>query len=128
MTVNQIEKKTTLSERMIRNIGTPTSILLHTIFFIGMFGLVLFGVRFEKMLIGLTTILSIEAIYLALFIQMTVNKTSEDIEDVEKDIDAIQEDERKDDIFDAELSKSLKIIEQRLGVLQDQIIKKHSIK
>ena len=47
---------------------------------------------FDRMLLVLTTIVSLEAIYLSLFIQMTVNYTTQSIEEVESDIDEIQED------------------------------------
>lgn len=74
-------------------IGSPASIVVHTVLFIASFALPVFGlVSFDRMLLVLTTILSLEAIYLALFIQMTVNIQGESIMKVEKDIDEIQED------------------------------------
>ncbi len=76
-----------------RWIGSTASIVFHTILFIGTFVLAYSGlVAFDRMLLVLTTIVSLEAIYLAIFIQMTLNYTSESIEEVEKDIDEIQED------------------------------------
>lgn len=65
------------------------------------------------MLLILTTIVSLEAIYLAIFIQMTVNHASREIEDVgedigeiQKDIDEIQEDvdELQEDVEEIEES------------------------
>lgn len=44
------------------------------------------------MLLVLTTLVSLEAIYLAIFIQMSINQTTESLEVVEHDIDEIQED------------------------------------
>lgn len=44
------------------------------------------------MLLVLTTIVSLEAIYLAIFIQMTVNRHSDELEEVSEDVDEIQED------------------------------------
>ena len=53
----------------------------------------LFGwVNFDKMLLVLTTVLSLEAIYLAIFIQMSVNRSHEHIEDLKEDVTEIQED------------------------------------
>ncbi len=76
-----------------RWIGSPISIVTHTILFLGSFTLAAFGwVSFDRMLLVLTTIVSLEAIYLAIFIQMTLNYTTETIVEVEKDIDEIQED------------------------------------
>ena len=80
------------SEKATRYIGSPTSIVLHTIFFVGIFSAHFFGVPYDDILLILTTIVSLEAIYLAIFIQMTVNKHSEDLEEVSEDIEDIQED------------------------------------
>ena len=74
-------------------VGSLQSIIIHTIIFIVSFATVLFGlIAFDRMLLVLTTIVSLEAIYLSLFIQMTVNYTTEAIEEVEQDIDEMQED------------------------------------
>jgi hypothetical protein len=73
-------------------VGTPTSLILHTLFFVLIFALKLIGVSIDKILLLLTTVVSLEAIYLSLFIQMTVNQHSESLEDVEENIDEIQED------------------------------------
>ncbi|MBU1117536.1 DUF948 domain-containing protein [Patescibacteria group bacterium] len=81
-----------ISEKLTDWIGRPISILVHTILFIGIFGLRFWGYSLENILLILTTALSLEAIYLAIFIQMTVNKTTKSLEEVEKDIDDIQED------------------------------------
>ena len=75
-----------------RWIGTPLSLVIHTIMFIGILALGLLGFDFKTVNIVLTTWLSIEAIYLAIFIQMTVNKNTESIEDLQEDVEDIQED------------------------------------
>jgi peptidoglycan hydrolase CwlO-like protein len=76
-----------------RWIGSVESIIVHTVFFIVSFGAVWAGVlNFDRMLLILTTAVSLEAIYLAIFIQLTVNQTTESLEEVEQDIDEIQED------------------------------------
>lgn len=72
-------------------VGTTQSIILHSLFFVGIFVLVpVLGL--DKVMLVLTTAVSLEAIYLSLFIQMTVNRNTESLEDVEEDIDEIQED------------------------------------
>ena len=86
-----------------------------------MFALVLFGWALNEMLLVLTTLVSIEAIYLALFIQMTVNKTTESLEDVEEDIEEIQEDDIEDDANDKELNKALLTIQNKLTELQKDL-------
>ena len=73
-------------------IGSVSSLIVHTVAFVVSFSLVLFGVPLDRVLLVLTTGLSLEAIYLAIFIQMTVNRQSITIANVEKDIDEIQED------------------------------------
>ena len=80
-----------------RWVGSPTSIIWHTILFIASFVLAAFGfVPFDHMLLVLTTIVSLEAIYLAIFIQMTINYQAQDIAEVQEDIDEIQEDVEED--------------------------------
>ena len=69
------------------------SIVIHTFLFIGSFALAVFGVfSFDHTLLVLTTVVSLEAIYLSIFIQMTINFTQATIQEVEHDIDEIQED------------------------------------
>ncbi len=76
-----------------RWVGSPQSVVAHTFVFLASFLAVGFGlVEFDRMLLVLTTLVSLEAIYLSLFIQMTVNFQGETIEAVEQDIDEIQED------------------------------------
>lgn len=81
-----------LSNRVIGWVGTTSSIIVHTILFIGIFSLRLFDVPIEDILLFLTTAVSLEAIYLSIFIQMTVNRATESLEEVEEDIDEIEED------------------------------------
>ncbi len=73
-------------------VGSISSLVVHSILFILCFVLVLFGVPFEKMLLVLTTVVSLEAIYLAIFIQMTVNRNTQSLEEVEEDVAEIAED------------------------------------
>lgn len=79
--------------RLTKWVGSFASIVVHTTIFAGSFVLVWFGVLpLERMLLVLTTLVSLEAIYLSIFIQMSVNNTKESLEEVEQDIDEIQED------------------------------------
>lgn len=89
-----------------RYIGSSFSLVLHSIFFVGIFALQWLDFSFDKIMLILTTAVSLEAIYLSIFIQMTVNHQghklaevsedvddiSEDVEEISKDIDDIQED------------------------------------
>lgn len=81
------------ADKATKWIGSTSSLVVHTIFFIVSFALpVLQIVSFERMLLVLTTLVSLEAIYLSIFIQMSVNKNSQDIEIIQEDVGEIQED------------------------------------
>ena len=81
-----------LAISITRAVGSVWSIIIHTIIFIISFSLVLFGIRLELVLLVLTTVLSLEAIYLSIFIQMSVNHQARAIANVEQNIDEIAED------------------------------------
>lgn len=73
-------------------IGTPASLLIHSFFFVACFALILMGYEPDRIMLVLTTIVSLEAIYLSILIQMTVNRNIQSLKEVEEDIDEIQED------------------------------------
>ena len=84
-------EKTALA--ITRWVGSPSSIVVHTILFIVSFAAAFTGwISFDRMLLILTTIVSLEAIYLAIFIQMTLNVTNETVEDIGEDVEEMQED------------------------------------
>lgn len=89
--MNTIPPLETLALRASQRIGSPLSLALHTIFFVGIFSLKLFGFSLDQILLILTTIVSLEAIYLAIFIQMTVNQHSRQIEEVSEDVGELGE-------------------------------------
>lgn len=89
---NKLNFLAALSERIPQMMGTTGSIVVHTFLFVGIFLLVPIGFSIDQVMLILTTVVSLEAIYLSLFIQMTVNKQAESLEDVEEDIDEIQKD------------------------------------
>ncbi len=122
-----------ISEKLTSSIGTPISIIIHTFLFLGIFMLKFIGYSVDQILLILTTAVSLEAIYLSIFIQMSVNKTTESLASVEKDIDEIQEDvdDIQEDVEDLnadeenedEVIKSIKDIEKRLTLLHKEITK-----
>lgn len=79
------------AETATKWIGSTPSLITHTILFVTAFIIPLFGIPFERVLLVLTTIVSLEAIYLSIFIQMSVNKNTKDIEEIAEDVDEIQE-------------------------------------
>ncbi len=111
-----------LSEKAMSWIGSVQSLVVHTIFFIVSFGLSIFEfVEFDKMLLVLTTVVSLEAIYLAIFIQMSVNKSHEHIEDLKEDVTEIQEDIEyiQEDI--EEISEDIDEIQEDIDEIQEDI-------
>ena len=122
---DQAEERLSFLEKIANGIiwwvGSIPSLVLHTIFFIGSFALPVFGlVDFDKMLLVLTTVVSLEAIYLAIFIQMSVNKSSEHIEDLKDDVNEIQEDidEIQEDIED--ISEDIDEIQEDIEEINDE--------
>lgn len=91
MPMNTIPSLETLALRASQRIGSPLSLALHTVFFVGIFCLKWFGFSLDQILLILTTIVSLEAIYLAIFIQMTVNQHSRQIEEVSEDVEELGE-------------------------------------
>src|SRR5688572_11487504 len=88
-----VNRQYTGVDRIVANIGSVPSLILHTVFFVGFFLVAVFGfASLEIVLLVLTTLVSLEAIYLAIFIQITVNRHTQSLLEVEEDIDEIQED------------------------------------
>lgn len=116
---NKIEK---LALKVTKGIGSPTSIVIHTIFFGVIFALhPLFDLPYEYILLVLTTVVSLEAIYLSIFIQMTINintarltAVSEDVEEIQEDVGEIQEDVE-------EITEDVGGIEQDIQDLTDDV-------
>ena len=97
-------------------VGTPISLIIHTLFFVGIFALRRFGVTTDYLLLILTTVVSLEAIYLSIFIQMTVNRNTESLEEVEENIEDIQEEVDEDEKSNKVL---LHIIQQMKTIQHD---------
>lgn len=95
MTSNKID-------HLIQWVGSFSSLVIHTIIFIACLIAGLLFDHWDIILLTLTTVVSLEAIYLAIFIQMSINRNTESLEEVEKDIDEIQGDidEIQEDVED----------------------------
>jgi biopolymer transport protein ExbB/TolQ len=125
---NSLDFLEKISFKITQWIGTPTSIMLHTLLFVGIFFLEKFGVKASDILLILTTAVSLEAIYLAIFIQMSVNRQAESLKSVEKDIDEIQEDvedlqedDEEEEIDEQKTKVSLEKIEIGLQKLLNEV-------
>jgi uncharacterized membrane protein len=127
-TYEENQEKLSVLEKIANGIiwwvGSIQSLIFHTIFFIVCFALPIFNiVEFEHMLLVLTTVVSLEAIYLAIFIQMSVNKSSEHIEDLKEDVNEIQEDidEIQEDID--EIQEDIEEIQEDVEEIQKMLRK-----
>ena len=132
------------SIKATRWMGSTSSLFLHTVLFISAFTLFFLGVDFDKILLVVTTLVSLEAIYLSIFIQMSVNRQDdklsavaldveeiqEDVEGIEKDVDEIQKDvdeiqedveEIQEDVDEINEEEELEELEQKKD---DEIIRK----
>ncbi len=116
--VSVVEK---LSEKLTTSIGTPTSIVVHTILFASIFGLQNFGIALDQILLILTTAVSLEAIYLAIFIQMTVNRQTLAISEVSEDLDEISEDVDEISKDVDEISKDIDEIQEDIGEIEEEV-------
>lgn len=117
-TISPQEKENALEQfahRAAHNIGSTASLAVHTAFFIGIFSLYWFGLNVEQILLILTTLVSLEAIYLAIFIQMTVNRQAEGLSAVQQDIEDIQEDVE-------EISEDIEGIQEDVEEISDEIV------
>jgi hypothetical protein len=80
-------------QHVITWIGSPASLIVHTIAFAACFTVcLLHWVGWNLMLTVLTNVVSLEAIYLAIFIQFSVNLQAKSLRGVEADVESIQED------------------------------------
>ncbi|MFA6407229.1 MAG: hypothetical protein WCV80_00795 [Candidatus Paceibacterota bacterium] len=102
-----------VSENITKWIGSINSLFIHTLLFICAFFLVLLGIERNTVFLALTTVVSLEAIYLSIFIQMTVNRHAESLEDVEEDIEEIHEDVR-------ELGEDIEDISEDIEEIQEE--------
>lgn len=117
----KINKFEALSGRLTNWIGTPSSIVVHTIVFIGIFGFRFLGVPMSNILLVLTTAVSLEAIYLAIFIQMTVIKNLQSIEVVQEEVKEIGDDieEISEDV--GEISEDIEEISEDIEEISEDI-------
>jgi uncharacterized membrane protein len=112
-------EKTALS--ITKGIGSIWSVIIHTFLFVSAFVIVLLGVDFDRVLLILTTVVSLEAIYLSIFIQMSVNYQARALASVEKDIDEIAEDveEIQEDV--EEIAEDVEDIQEAHEEIQEDI-------
>ena len=118
---NRVRSIERIAIRATTWIGSPASLIVHTILFILSFLLILIGFPADKVLLVLTTIVSLEAIYLSIFIQMSVNRSNRRLVAVRKDLEEIQEDveDIQEDV--EEIQEDVEGIEKDVDEIQDDI-------
>ena len=113
MTPNKIDN-------FIKWVGSFPSLIIHTIFFLSCLLSGLIWDNWDTVMLILTTIVSLEAIYLSIFIQMSINRNTESLASVEKDIDEIQEDidEIQENVED--IAEDVEDIQEDIDEIQEE--------
>jgi len=120
--MTEIPKMQRIALAFTRWIGSPTSIFVHTVLFAATIVLLVANVfSFDVVILVFNTAVSLEAIYLALFIQMTVNFQAEHLAEVGEDIGEIQEDvgEIQEDV--EEISEDVDELQEDVDELQEDV-------
>jgi peptidoglycan hydrolase CwlO-like protein len=132
----------TLSALIPRWIGSMESLVIHTVLFAGSYFLILLGYSADIIFALVTNIVSLEAIYLSIFLLMSANiqlkklhvvadgvkEIQEDVDEIQKDVDEIQEDvdEIQEDVKEIqeedEDDEVLSSIEKTMKELMKEII------
>ena len=90
--INEEEHLETLALSTTNAFGSVWSIAVHTILFIAAFILIATGSDLNRILLVLTTFVSLEAIYLSIFIKMSANRQSRTLDRVEHDMETMAQD------------------------------------
>lgn len=102
-------------ERLTAWIGSVPSLMVHTIVFASAFLIAAIGLApWDSVLLVVTTLVSLEAIYLAIFIQMSVNRAQQSLAEVEADVAGIEEDIE-------EISEDIEGIEKDVAGIEENI-------
>ena len=115
------EKLDSVALSLTRSIGSVGSLIIHTLIFIMCFAAIGFGFNASLVMLILTTIVSLEAIYLSIFIQMSVNRTEKELKEVGQDIDEIQEDieDIQEDV--EEIQEDMEEIQEDIEEIQEDV-------
>lgn len=104
-----------IATRLTSWVGSTSSIVVHTLLFFVFF---LIGILrlagWDTILLVLTTLVSLEAIYLSIFIQMTVNRNTQSLTNVELDIDELEEDV-------GEIREDVGEMEEHIGEIREDV-------
>lgn len=119
--IDEIPRVRSVAERATTWIGSTTSLIVHTALFCASFVFIMLGASSSTVMLVLTTAVSLEAIYLSIFIQMSVNRHTESLAGVEEDIDSIHAEVREigDDVD--EISEDIDEISKDIDEISDDI-------
>ncbi len=84
-----------MSFKLTELMGSPFSLVLHTLIISGVFLLRYLGITTNLTLLTLATVFCLEALYLAIFIQIKVNRNTKNLSEVESNIAEIYEEEKE---------------------------------
>lgn len=83
-----------ISPRVVAWVGSPSSVVVHTLAFMVVVALRIW-ISTDAMLLVLTTLVSLEAIYLAIFNQMTLNGHTGRLTEIHEDVEEALEEENE---------------------------------
>jgi uncharacterized membrane protein len=113
--VKSKKSKKNIDEHVTTWMGSMQSIFIHSILFIVFLTLPFYTtIGYDSALLILTTIVSLEAIYLALFIQISINRQTKVVEEISDDIEEVHE-------HVEEINESVDEIEKDVDELQEDI-------
>jgi uncharacterized membrane protein len=109
------------SHKATRWIGSPASLILHTLCFVVSFLLYFLGIELNTILLVLTTLVSLEAIYLSIFIQMSVNRQDRQLQEVSADVEEIHDnvEEMQEDV--EEIQADIDEIQEDVDEIQEDV-------
>jgi len=122
------ERIEAIALKFIKWMGSIESVILHTILFIAAFILYFMGIKFDVILLTLTTIVSLEAIYFSIFIQMSLNIQAKKIntmaqlqEDIQEDVEEIQENVEEIQENVEEIQENMEDIQEDMEDIQKDV-------
>lgn len=110
-----------IADNITEVVGSTGSLIVHTVLFITTFALVIFDISMDWILLFVTTVVSLEAIYLAIFIQRSTNRQEKRLERAIAEIrrSIVIHDKRPLDVVVSEIDK-------RVGEMERELKKQHS--
>lgn len=110
-----------ISLYLIKCIGSPFSLLVHTLLFGGFFVLRYLEFVSNAVLLVLTAIVSLEAIYLLICVQMIVKNNTKSVAQLQENIEEIQQEEEETHklmVNILHLAHQMKTIQHDIAVLK----------